>query len=135
MSESDTELSSFRLEEATIADLHAAIRSGATTCTKVVEAYLARVRAYNGVASMLVTEDGAPVPECAGAVRGTELLRFPTRTIAASDVLSGLDRYKGPPIEFGRMERTASDPEVFQQFGMVVGVPNGGQVNALAAVQ
>jgi Asp-tRNA(Asn)/Glu-tRNA(Gln) amidotransferase A subunit family amidase len=134
MSEPDTQPSSFRLEEATIADLHAAIRSGATTCTEVVQAYLARVRAYNGVASMLVTRDGAPVPECPGAMRGTERLRFPTRTIAASDVLPDLDRYQGPPIEFGRMEPTASDPEVFQQFGMVVGVPDGGQVNAIATL-
>ncbi len=53
----------FRLEEATIDDLHAAIRAGATTVVAVVQHYLARVRAYNGVASMLVTEDGAPVPE------------------------------------------------------------------------
>ena len=35
----------FRLEEATIDDLHMAIRSGATTVAKVVEAYLARVHA------------------------------------------------------------------------------------------
>ena len=41
----------FRLEEATIADLHAAIRSGATTVVAVVQRYIARVRAYNGVAS------------------------------------------------------------------------------------
>ena len=31
----------FRLEEATIDDLHAAIRSGATTVLKVVQHYLA----------------------------------------------------------------------------------------------
>ena len=61
--------SSFRLEEATIDDLHAAIRAGETTCVAVVQHYLARVRAYNGVASVLVTEDGAPVPEATGAVR------------------------------------------------------------------
>ena len=38
----------FRLEEATIDDLHAAIRSGATNVVAVVQHYLARVRAYNG---------------------------------------------------------------------------------------
>ena len=60
----------FRLEEASIEDLHAAIRAGRTTCAQVVEAYLARVRAYNGVASTLVTEDGAPVPKARGTMRG-----------------------------------------------------------------
>ena len=39
-----------------------------TTVSAVVQHYLARVRAYNGVASMLVTQDGAPVP--AGDGRG-----------------------------------------------------------------
>ena len=63
----------FRLEEATIDDLHAAIRSGATTVVAVVQHYLARVRAYNGVASALVTQDGAPVP--AGGRRGARRAR------------------------------------------------------------
>ena len=35
----------FRLEEAGIEDLHAAIRTGRATCAQVVEGYLARVRA------------------------------------------------------------------------------------------
>ena len=45
----------FRLEEATIDDLHAAIRAGEITCVQVVQHYLDRARAYNGVASLLVT--------------------------------------------------------------------------------
>ena len=65
----DSSVKAFQLEEATIADLHAAIRDGRTTVTAVVQRYLARVRAYNGVASMLVTQDGAPVPEAKGVVR------------------------------------------------------------------
>ena len=40
-----TETKPFQLEEATIADLHAAIREGRTTVTEVVQRYLARVRA------------------------------------------------------------------------------------------
>ena len=32
------------------------------------------------------------------------------------------------------MEATASDPEVQQQFGMIVGIPNAGQVNALGTL-
>lgn len=69
----------FRLEEATIDELHAAIKSGETTVKATVEHYIARVRAFNGVASMLVTEDGAPVPQAIGAVRGQQPLKFPTR--------------------------------------------------------
>ena len=41
----------FCLEEATIDDLHEAIRDGRTTCVAVVRHYIARVRAYNGVAA------------------------------------------------------------------------------------
>ena len=73
----------FRLDEATIEELHAAIRSGQTTCIAVVRHYIDRVRAYNGVASLLVTDDGAPVPEATGAVRATIPLRFPTETVKA----------------------------------------------------
>ena len=32
------------------------------------------------------------------------------------------------------MEDTASDPEVQQQYGMIVGIPDAGQVNALATL-
>jgi Asp-tRNA(Asn)/Glu-tRNA(Gln) amidotransferase A subunit family amidase len=99
-----------------------------------VQHYIARARAYNGVCSLLVTEDGAPVPEAAGAVRAGSPLRFPTETVKASTILPDLDRYKGPPLEFGRMEPTASDPSVQQQYGMIVGKPNARQLNALATL-
>ena len=130
----DSQETPFRLEEATIGDLHAAIKSGQTTVVAVVQQYLDRVRAYNGVASMLVTEDGLPVPEAPGVVRGGATIEFPTETIKASDILPDLDKYQGPPLEFGRMEPTVSDPEVAQQFGMIAGIPNAGQVNALATL-
>src|SRR5688500_18565282 len=74
---------SFCLEEATIDQLHAAIRAGQTTCAAVVAHYLARVRAFNGVCSMLVTHDGAPVAAADGAVRAMAPIRFPTKTIKA----------------------------------------------------
>ena len=122
------------MEEATIAELHAAIQSGQTTCVEIVQHYIDRVRAYNGVASVLVTADGAPIPEATGAVRARAALRFPTQTIKAATILPDLDQYKGPPLELGRMEATASDPGVQQQFGMIAGIPNGGQVNALATL-
>ena len=61
-------------------------------------------------------------------------LKFPTQTVKASTILPDLDKYKGPPLEFGRMEATASDPDVQQQFGMIVGIPNAGQLNALGTL-
>lgn len=124
----------FRLEEATIADLHAAITSGQTTCVAVVQHYIDRARAYNGVASALVTEDGAPIAPATGTVRAKAPLRFPTGTVKAGSLLPDLAEYEGPPLEFGRMEATASDPSVQQQFGMIVGMPHAGQVNALATL-
>src|SRR6266404_3191504 len=124
----------FRLEESTIEELHQAIRTGRTTCSAVVRHYIERARAYNGVASLLVTQDGAPVPEVGGTVRAGAPLAFPTETVAASAILPDLDSYKGPPLEFGRMDATASDPSVQQQYGMIVGKPDGGQLNALATL-
>jgi amidase len=124
----------FRLEEATIADLHAAIRAGRTTCVEVVQRYLDRVGAYNGVASLLVTRDGAPVPAATGAVRAGAALTFPAETVAAAALFPELDKYQGPPLEFGRMQPTASDPTVHQQYGMIVGKPAAGQLNALSTL-
>ena len=124
----------FRLEEATIDELHQAIRAGRTNCVAVVRHYLDRVRAFNGVASVLVTEDGAAVAEATGTMRAGAPLRFPTHTISAASILPDLDQYRGPALEFGRMEPTASDPSVQQQFGMIAGIPNAGQVNALATL-
>src|SRR5215813_12735581 len=124
----------FRVEETTIEELHVAIRSGATTVRAVVEQYLARVRRYNGVASQLVTADGALVLEATGTVRAGAPLRFPTATVKAADILPDLDHYKGPPLEFGRMEPTASDPTAQQQFGMITGIPDGDQLNALGTL-
>jgi Asp-tRNA(Asn)/Glu-tRNA(Gln) amidotransferase A subunit family amidase len=125
---------SFRLEEATIADLHRAIRAGEISCVELVQRYLARARAFNGVASLLVTEDGESIEPAPGAVRAGAPLRFPSDTVKASTLLPQLDRYRGPPLEFGRMEPTASDASVAQQYGMIVGKPGAGQLNALATL-
>ena len=59
----------FRLEEATIDELHQAIKAGATTCIAIVQHYIDRAQAYNGVASALVTEDGEPIIPIMGTVR------------------------------------------------------------------
>jgi amidase len=88
----------FRLEEATIDELHQAICSGQTTVVAVVQQYLARVRAFNGVASMLVTTDGAAIAAATGAIRGGSRLTFPTQTVAASALLPDTDKYSGPPL-------------------------------------
>ena len=114
--------------------MHGAIQQGQTTCRGVVQAYLDRAKAYNGVRNALVTADGAPIPRPPGQVRAGAPLTFPTQTVAIVDVLPDLDEYPGPPIEFGRMEPTASDPSVQQQYGMIVGMPNAGQVNALGTI-
>ena len=100
----------------------------------MVEHYIKRARAFNGPSSMLVTEDGRPVAKAIGTVRAGAPLNFPTQTLKASELLPDLGKYKGPPLEYGRMEATASDPSVQQQFGMVAGIPNAGQVNALATL-
>jgi amidase len=124
----------FKVEESTIEDVHKAIQSGAATCKGIVQAYLDRVRAYNGMCTRLVTKDGKPIPAAKGAVRAGVPLKFPTDTVAVSKVLPNVDQYAGLPIEYGRMEPTRSDPTVVQQFGMRVGVPNAGQLNALETI-
>jgi Asp-tRNA(Asn)/Glu-tRNA(Gln) amidotransferase A subunit family amidase len=121
----------FHLQEATIAGIHNAITTGQTSCRAIVEAYINRAKAYNGVCTSLVTADGQPIPAATGAVRAGAPLKFPTQTVAASAVFPDLDKYAGPPLDFGRMEATASEPTVQQQAGMRVGMPNAGQVNAL----
>jgi amidase len=126
--------SPFHLQEATIDDLHRAIRDGQITCRGIVQLYINRAKAYNGVSDVLVTKDGAPIPPAPGVVRAGSPLKFPTQTVAISTLLPNFDQYAGPPIEFGRMEPTASDPTVQQQYGMTIGIPNAGQLNALGTL-
>jgi amidase len=126
--------SEFAVEEVKIRELHAAIQAGTTTCEDVINAYLERTRAYNGACTALVTADGKPIPQAFGNLRAGKPVTFPTETVAAEDVLPDLDEYQGLPIEFGRMEPLISDPTIQQQFGMRVGIPNAGQLNALEIV-
>ncbi len=121
----------FQVEEATVTSIHAAIQSGETTCQQVVQAYIDRAKAYNGVCTALVTQDGAKVASVKGYVRAGKALTFPTRTVKASTLFPDLDQYRGLPLEYGRMEKTVSDPSVSTQMGMRVGLPDAGQVNAL----
>src|ERR1700756_3705750 len=59
----------FHLEEATIADVHQAIRTRQITCRGLIQLYVNRARAYNGASQRLVTRDGAPIQPVPGVVR------------------------------------------------------------------
>ncbi len=124
----------FQVEEATISEMHLAIQEGRTNCVEVVQQYLARIRQFNGPSSLLVTKDGGNIPANSGVIRGGQPIQFDQETLKAAELLPNLDQYSGPEIEFGRMESTSSDPSVLQQFGMIVGKPNAGQLNALATI-
>ena len=124
----------FQIEEATIGGIQRAIRQGETTCVQVVEAYVERARAYNGICTQLVTPDGGGVAPGQGAVRAGVPIEFPSTTVPVREILPDYDAYRGLPIEFGRMEATRSDPGVQQQYGMVVGMTDAGQLNALSTL-
>ena len=124
----------FHLEEATIEEIHHAIQDGQISCRRFVQAYVDRARTYNGICTQLVTSDGAPIAPASGPIRAGSALRFPTTTVPVSSVLPDSDQYGGIPLDLGRMEPAMSDPTVQAQFGMVVGIPNAGQVNALSTL-
>ncbi len=124
----------FQVEETSIEGIQSAIQSGEVTCQGVVQAYIDRAKAYNGVCTALVTKDGKPIESKPGTVRAGAALSFPTATVAASKMLPTFDKYKGLPLEYGRLEPTMSDPKVMQQYGMIAGVPDIGQVNALSTL-
>ena len=58
----------FNVVEASIADLHSAIKAGQVTLVEVVSSYIERVGKYNGVSSMLVTEDGNDIDKMPGVI-------------------------------------------------------------------
>jgi hypothetical protein len=125
----------FHIEEASIADIHGAIQSGERTCKQIVEDYIARAKAYNsGLCTALVTADGKPIKPMTGRIVAGQPINYPTKTVAVSSVLPNFDKYKGLPIEYGRMEATVSDPSVVQQYGMRVAFPDAHQLNALETI-
>ncbi len=125
---------SFQVEEASIKDIQNAIRSGRTSCQRVVQSYIARAKAYNGPCTALVTADGAPIPAATGMVRAGAPINYPTKTVAASSVFPSYEEYTGPKFELGKMITSASDPSVQLQYGLRVGIPEAGQLNALEAL-
>ncbi len=68
-------------------------------------------------------------------VNGAEApIKFPTETVSIKQLIPDFDKYKGLTPDFGRMEPTLSDPSAYQQYGMLVGMPNAGQINALEVI-
>jgi len=106
-----------RLEEATIDELHAAIKAGAITCVQIVQHYIDRARAYNGRR------------ECAGhrrrQTRRTVGRRrpcgcaafLPTATVNASTLFPDLDKYKGKPSSTAAWNRPRRTPRCSSSTG------------------
>lgn len=134
VSAAEEDPAAFQIVEASIKDLHTAIQDGSTTCVDVVQSYIDRARAYNGICTALITEDGNPIPPTTGYIRAGSPIKFPGETVAAATLFPDLDEYEGLPMEFGRMAPTATDPSIQQQFGMRVGIPDAGQLNALETI-
>jgi len=124
----------FHLQEATIDDIHRAIRGGQITCRQLVQLYLNRAKAYNGTSDRLITDDGTTIPQAYGTMRAGSPIKFPTETVSIRTLVPNYDQYAGPTLELGRMESTATDPTVQQQYGMTIGTPNSAQINALATL-
>ena len=93
----------FPCEESSITDIQSAIRAGRATCKDVVQAYIDRAKAYNGVCTELVTNDGMPIPPSTEILRAGAPIKYPTGTVAASTVFPDLDKYQGLPLELGKM--------------------------------
>src|SRR5271156_2031694 len=85
----------FQLEEATIDDIQGAIQSGEITCKGLVQAYMKRVKAYNGVCAALVTAEGQSVPAATGTIRAGAPLKFPTQTVALRKFVPDFEQYAG----------------------------------------
>ena len=103
----------FHLEEAKIEDVHRAIKLGQITCQGVVQAYINRIRAYDGACVELVNPNDANDPKSF----------FPN-----------ISQYTGTPLQPGTMRPTASDPSKLQMYGTIRGVKNAGQLRSLNTV-
>jgi Asp-tRNA(Asn)/Glu-tRNA(Gln) amidotransferase A subunit family amidase len=132
--EPEPERPPFKLIEATIDDIQYAIKKGELTCKQLVQLYIDRIAAYNGPCTQLVTADGAPIAPALGYVRAGTRIAYPTETFAAAGMLPDLSQYAGPPLDFGHMESSISEPTAQQQIGLITGIPDAGQVNALETV-
>ena len=89
----------------------------------MVQAYIDRAKAYNGVCTALLTPDGADVAAGDGLRARRRAAGVPDEDREGFHDLPDLDQYRGLPLDYGRMERTVSDPSVMAQMGMRVGHP------------
>ncbi len=128
------EAAPFQVVEATIEDIQNAIKSDQITCQGLIQQYVNRAKAYNGVCTQLLTAEGASIAPARGVVRAGAPLEFPTETVAASSLYPNFNEYVGTPFDFGKTEETLSDSSVQQRYGMRVGIPNAGQLNALETI-
>lgn len=97
----------FRLEEARIEDIHRAIKSRQITCEQLVQAYINRIRAYDGM--------------CVAPVN-------PNDASDAKNFFPDIAKYTGTPLQPGVMQATVSDPAKQQTYGYIRGVKNAGQL-------
>jgi amidase len=116
----------FHLQEATIDSIHGAILSGQITCHALVQSYIDRAKTYNGIGTQAVTEDIAHeiFPDYSD---------YKAAVAKTADLPVG-DPRKTVPLEFGRMEPTATDPSVQQQYGWIEGIPHSPRTSALATL-
>ena len=103
----------FRLEEARIEDIQRAIKTRQITCEKVVQAYINRIRAYDGQCVAPVNPNDANDPKN----------HFPD-----------IGKYTGTPMQPGVMQATISDPASQQTYGYIRGVKNAGRLRSLSTV-
>jgi len=96
-----------------------------------VQAYIDRAKAYNGTCTALVTLDGAPVSSSDGCGARRCTTQVSNRHCTGVGIFPNVQEYTGLPFELGRIGADDFRPGVQQQFGMRVGIPNAGQLNAL----
>jgi hypothetical protein len=87
----------FRLEEARIEDIHRAIKSRQITCEKLVQAYINRIPAYDGMCVAPVNPNDASDP---------------------NNFFADVAKYTGTPLQPGVMQATISDPSKLHKVTM-----------------
>jgi Asp-tRNA(Asn)/Glu-tRNA(Gln) amidotransferase A subunit family amidase len=103
----------FRLEEARIEDIHRGIKSRQITCEKLVQAYINRIRAYDGMCVAPVNPNDPNDP---------------------NNFFPDVAKYTGTPLQPGVMQATISDPTKLQTYGYIRGTKNAGQLRSLSTV-
>lgn len=115
---SAAETKRFRLEEATIADVHRAFRAKQLTATQLVNLYLNRIKAYNGTCAREVYNrvpdekdpNGSRLegPKQVQLPVGLEFLGRPFEEAKLFEIASAYEnvkRHRRPPAGFSRLPR------------------------------